>query len=189
MWIQTYSGKKFYPQIPKESDIEIRDIIQSLRQTCRFNGHTIFFYSVLQHSYIVHKIVYLLGGDTEAQLWGLIHDASEAYISDIPSPIKPYIFGLEEMESKIQQEVAKKFNVCYPMPEVVKRADLIALALEKKYLINPGPEWEQKLPDISGYDIKITERDMSKVTVDFETALLRVWQKRTIEGFPFKIHI
>ena len=77
-WMQTYTGERFWPLDPRIEDIHIRDISMALGKLCRYGGHTIFFYSVAEHSVLVSEYV-----PEEYALWGLLHDASEAYLSDI----------------------------------------------------------------------------------------------------------
>src|SRR5271156_4912831 len=80
-WIQTFTGKKFYPFNPKPQDIDIRDIAHALSNICRFTGHTKRFYSVAEHSRNVAKLV-----PAHMKLQALLHDASEAYLCDIARP-------------------------------------------------------------------------------------------------------
>ena len=136
-WIQLFTGKKFYPLNPRPEDICIEDIAHALSMLCRFTGHCKEFYSVAQHSVIVSYFC-------DSSLQGLLHDASEAYISDINSPIKKMdqLTGYREIESKIQKVIYKKFN----LPEIentsVKKADKLVLAIEARNLMNHiSPEW------------------------------------------------
>ncbi|MFG0247924.1 MAG: phosphohydrolase, partial [Phycisphaeraceae bacterium JB051] len=78
-WIQTYTGKAFYPLREDPGIIDIRDIAHALSLQCRFNGHCSDFYSVAQHSVHVSEVV-----PQAFALWGLLHDAAEAYMSDLP---------------------------------------------------------------------------------------------------------
>lgn len=82
-WVQTYTGKRFVLASPDAAAVCIDDIAHSLSLQCRFNGHTREFYSVAQHSLLVAS---LLPG--RAALYGLLHDASEAYTGDIVTPVK-----------------------------------------------------------------------------------------------------
>jgi 5'-deoxynucleotidase YfbR-like HD superfamily hydrolase len=82
-WIQTYQGGCFEPFNPHPDQIHIRDIAHALALTCRFTGHCLDFYSVAQHSVMVSQIV-----SHKHALAGLLHDASEAYLTDVASPIK-----------------------------------------------------------------------------------------------------
>jgi len=80
-WIQTYTGKRFWPLDPRPEDVDILDIAHSLSLLCRFTGHTSSFYSVSQHSILVAQEV-----PKRLRLWALFHDAAEAYIGDIARP-------------------------------------------------------------------------------------------------------
>ena len=78
-WLQTYTGIQFWPLDPRPEEIDIQDIAHALSLLCRFNGHCQRFYSVAEHSVHVSTIL-----APEFGLWGLLHDAAEAYLSDIP---------------------------------------------------------------------------------------------------------
>src|SRR4051812_31750950 len=82
-YIQTYSGTEFWPLSPKAADVKLIDIAHALSNKCRFAGHCREFYSVAQHSVLVSRQL-----PDEFKLWGLLHDAGEAYFADIPNPIK-----------------------------------------------------------------------------------------------------
>jgi hypothetical protein len=49
-WIQTFSGRRFYPADPRPDDMDIGDVAHALSMVCRFNGHVRFHYSVAQHA-------------------------------------------------------------------------------------------------------------------------------------------
>lgn len=117
-YIYTYTGKKFYFTDPQIEDIDIIDIAHSLSLQCRFNGHLPKFYSVAEHSW---KISYRL--PDEFALWGLLHDAAEAYISDVPHPVKCEIDTIEKIENRILEIICQKYNLIWPMPEIVKKVD------------------------------------------------------------------
>jgi uncharacterized protein len=119
-WIQTYTGLKIYPLDPRPEEICIEDIAHALSNICRFTGHCREFYSVAQHSVFVSS--YVCG---ENSLWGLLHDASEAYLCDIARPIKTST-GMEEycqIEQTLMQVIAEKFELPWPIPEEVKQVD------------------------------------------------------------------
>ena len=149
-WIQTYSGKKFSPINPKIEDINIEDIAHSLSMQCRFNGHIEDFYSVAQHSVLVSYFC-----DKKDALSGLLHDASEAYICDIPSPLKKtqQFSQYREIERKLQALINVKFGLPEEDPESVKLADQLLLTLEAKSLLTHIRE-DWKLPN-SNIPIKI----------------------------------
>ena len=107
-FIQTYTGKKFYPFSPRVEDINIEDIAHALSMNCRFNGHVNSFYSVAQHSVLVSKTC-----EEQFAFTGLMHDSAEAYISDIARPLKrmeSFTF-YKELEDNILKVIFKKYNV------------------------------------------------------------------------------
>jgi uncharacterized protein len=142
-WIQTYSGKKFYPQHPTNETIDIIDIAHALSQQCRFTGHTKYFYSVAQHSLLVSYLC-----QPENALFGLLHDASEAYICDISSPIKRLtaLATYRALEKVVQQAICIKFGLPVAEPKDVKQADLMVLSLEANSFLSPlHPEWKMSV--------------------------------------------
>lgn len=136
MWIQTYSGKKFALNCPKEEDIDILDIAHSLSMQCRYNGHCRSFYSVAEHSYLMS--IWDLPGCPE---WRLLHDAAEAYISDIPTPVKRQLPFIYELENRILSLIQSKFNLPPYCREEIKQADLVMLATEKRDLMLCDLDW------------------------------------------------
>lgn len=128
--IATYTGNIIYPLNPDPADIYIEDIAHALSNQCRFTGHTRYFYSVAQHSMLVSEIV-----PDKYRMWGLLHDASEAYLSDMARPIKKMPeFGEFYLaaEDKLMAAVIERFGLenILPMPRSVKEADDILLGNE-----------------------------------------------------------
>lgn len=109
-WIQTYTGKKFFPLDPDPELICIEDIAHSLAMQCRYNGHTRRFYSVAQHSVILASKFFK---SHDLRFAALLHDASEAYLSDVPLPIKhlPQFTFYREAEDRLQRMIFAKFEV------------------------------------------------------------------------------
>ncbi|MBQ2478887.1 MAG: phosphohydrolase, partial [Erysipelotrichales bacterium] len=87
-YITTYSGIHFTPTDPDPSQIEIRDIAHSLSLLCRANGHFKYFYTVAQHSLACALEAKARNHSVRVQLGCLLHDAAEAYVSDVTRPIK-----------------------------------------------------------------------------------------------------
>lgn len=148
-WIQTFRKKKFHAADPRVEDIDIEDIAHALSQQCRFSGHTSRFYSVAEHSVRVALIC-----PREHRLWGLLHDASEAYIVDIPRPFKhmDQLREYREIEAVVQGVVCDRFGLPREMPRAVKLADEILLGTEARDLMGPLlPGWvlrEAPLPEV-----------------------------------------
>ena len=133
-WIQTYTGKQFFPLDPDPGVIDIHDIAHALSLQCRFNGHCRTFYSVAEHSVRVSEIV-----PAELARWGLLHDAAEAYLTDLPRPIKRQMPTFEEIEKKLLHIIAEHFELSWPMPAEVARVDTELLAAEARDLMAPPP--------------------------------------------------
>jgi 5'-deoxynucleotidase YfbR-like HD superfamily hydrolase len=107
-WLQTFTGGEIWPIDPRPEEINIVDIAQALSQQCRYAGHTTRFYSVAEHSVYISREV-----PAELALWGLLHDASEAYLVDIPRPLKPYMPVYKHWERELMQVIAAKFGLSW----------------------------------------------------------------------------
>ena len=137
-WIETYSGHAFYPMNPTQETIDIIDIAHALSMNCRYNGHCNRFYSVAEHSVVMSQNV-----DPRFALQALLHDAAEAYICDIPRPLKPLLRGYQEQENRLLEAIYIRFGVV-PTDEsdaAVHEADMRMLATEKPKLIGDRYEW------------------------------------------------
>lgn len=145
-WIQTYSGKRFNPTNPVPSAIVIQDIAHALSMQCRFSGHIKQFYSVAQHCVLVSHLC-----DPEDALWALLHDASEAYLIDIPRPLKysGQFDAYKVFEENVQKAICLRFGLDFQEPSSVKRADTVMLATEARDLMSPlRSDWEQSAEPI-----------------------------------------
>lgn len=140
-WIQTYTGRQFWPTEPHYLDICIEDIAHSLSMQCRYTGHCKFFYSVAEHS--VHVSHFL---PPALQLEGLLHDATEAYLTDVPRPIKPFLAEYKGMEQRIRLAIACYFGLQKDEAAEVQRVDSAILADEMAQLMaKPPADW--RLPE------------------------------------------
>lgn len=136
-WIETYTGRRFCPLDPRPEDVCLTDIVWALSQKCRYTGHCATFFSVAEHSVLVSRLV-----PAEAKLWGLLHDAAEAYLPDVARPIKRSLAGFEAIEERVLRAIAEALGLPWPVPDVVWEADTIALATEKPVLFPSSPnEW------------------------------------------------
>ncbi len=183
-YIKTYTGAKFNPLDPKPEDINIVDIAHALSMTCRYGGHSSCYYSVGQHSVLASELIdwvftenpnsYLDDLSSYAEpfeplypihakyrQWALLHDAAEAYISDIPTPAKIHLPQYSEMEDKILQVIIKRYGLKWPMPIQVKKIDKVLLVTEARDLINlkASDEWGYNIPPLK---IKIEPWSINK---------------------------
>lgn len=104
-YITTYLKKYFDPVNADINDIEIADIAHALSLLCRANGHFVQFYSVAQHCLNCAKEAKMRGYSKRVQLGCLLHDASEAYLSDVTRPIKAQLPKYLEVEEKLQNAI------------------------------------------------------------------------------------
>lgn len=146
---------------PNPAQIRIEDIAHALAFQCRFNGHVRFHYSVGQHSLLVAKLVLDQTDDQRLALTALLHDATEAYLPDVISPLKPLLVGFREIEARLSQVIAAKYSLLWPEPAVVKEADLLVLAAEREQVIadTDRSAWRE-LPVPADIEIKPSRPEM-----------------------------
>ena len=101
--IGTYTGGEFYPLDPDPAEVDLPDIANGLANTCRYAGQCQFYYSVATHSLYVSEELAEHG--PQVQLYGLLHDAAEAYVSDVPRPIKRELENFERVEADVLDAV------------------------------------------------------------------------------------
>jgi 5'-deoxynucleotidase YfbR-like HD superfamily hydrolase len=130
LYVSTYLGNRFYPLEPRIDDVAVEDIAHGLAYQCRFNGQTNAFYSVAQHSLIVASLV-----PEELRFAALLHDAAEAYLGDMVKPLKVLLPSFSEIEDNVSRIIGERFGVDLSHNAIVKQADLIALATEKRDLM------------------------------------------------------
>tara|TARA_R110000782_G_scaffold206936_1_gene295461 strand:- start:203 stop:742 length:540 start_codon:yes stop_codon:yes gene_type:complete len=174
-YIGTFTNKKFHFMNPSVDEICIEDIAQALSMNCRYSGHVKDFYSVAEHSVIIADLVYKQTGSSSKALAALLHDASEAYLTDIPRPIKPYLTNYVDMESNIEKVIQQKFNIP-PMDELTKYLDTHIVGAEAKILFNTVPDWASDYDDIP---IGILNLEPKFARVSFLTAFKMYSREKT----------
>jgi uncharacterized protein len=149
-YLQTVSGRWVNPFDPDPSQLDPGDIARALANQCRFGGHSRVFYSVAQHSVIVSELVEQRGGDTEDVFAALMHDATEAYLGDMPHPIKHRSAlgqAFKAAEDHLEQAIRDRFHLKPHVPEI-KRVDRALLATERRAFSAESWYW----PELEGVE-------------------------------------
>lgn len=147
-YISTFTGKHFNFINISADDIDINDIAQGLSNECRFAGQISQFYSVAQHSVYVSQIV-----PSEYALEALLHDASEAYCKDLPSPLKTLLPEYKVIEKNVQEVICYKWDIPRTISGVVHYADLTMLATERRDLEVDGDNFWPILDGVPPSDL------------------------------------
>lgn len=137
-WMQTHSGRRFYPLDPRADEIASADIAHALSLLCRYAGHVDRFYSVAEHCVLLSEWV-----APENALAALLHDATEAYVVDVPRPLKRYLAEYRAIEDGVWVAVAARFGISAEMPAEVKEADTRILLTERAALFSRAERWSQ----------------------------------------------
>ncbi|SNY94089.1 hypothetical protein SAMN04515647_4412 [Cohaesibacter sp. ES.047] len=168
-WMQTASGRVFWPIDPRPEDVCIEDIAHALSNMCRFCGHCLTFYSVAQHSVLVSRQL-----PDHLKLWGLLHDASEAYVVDVPRPLKPFLGGYKAAENQVMTSITQAFGLdTEEMPAEVKRVDNAILADEMAQLMaSPPMPWTLPEPPLG---IMIEPWPPARAGLEFMKAFQSYW--------------
>lgn len=168
-WLQTYTGRQFWPYDPRPEDFDIEDIAHALANTCRFNGHTNEFYSVAQHSVHVSKLC-----SVNFALEGLMHDAVEAYIGDMIRPLKhdgsQLSVAFLEVETHLEGALAQRYALLRfrgGWPVNVNMADNVALATEKRDVMElEAAPWGLLPPPDPEPIVPLAPRDAKRLFLD-----------------------
>lgn len=162
-WLQTYTSNKFDYTAKEVDRLNIHDIAHPLSQIVRFNGHIKHPYSVAQHCLTVTSIMEKDGFSKETLLYALMHDAHEAFISDVPSPLKRHIkeehgFDFSMIEEEIQSKIMKRFGIKFTKKtvDITRKYDLIVLKSEAHSLFDKVVEdWTKDIPYKLAEKIKV----------------------------------
>lgn len=133
-WMQTSRGAMFWPLDPRADEVFIEDIAAGLSKLCRFAGQCQRFYSVAEHSVLVSQIV-----PPQYALIGLLHDATEAYVVDVPRPIKPFLGGYKDIEIGVWRAISERYGLPLDPPPSIKEADNAMVLAEADQIMLPLP--------------------------------------------------
>lgn len=162
-YIETISGQKVYMPNPDPDSIRIGDIAHALSFMARFAGHTRYFYSVAEHSINVASIV-----PPEHQLQALLHDATEAYLCDIPTPFKRMIPEYQALEENLWAAISEKFGVPFELSPEVKWADRVMLMTERDALKDRYDLWSDEYEETERVPFKRRNWDFAQCAKQFK---------------------
>ncbi len=169
-WVQTYTGRAFWPFDPRPEEVDIADIAHALSMQCRYAGHCSHFYSVGEHSVWCALMALMPNADfifcksmssavgaaisnmrmgwtgsasdrLQLALAALMHDAAEAYLVDLPRPVKRSMPIYRSAEEKVERAIAERYGLANPMSAEVKEIDERMLATEAAILMGNPPNW------------------------------------------------
>jgi hypothetical protein len=180
MPLMTASGLDFYPLAPDPAAVRIEDIAHALSNICRYGGHVREFYSVAQHSVLVSRAL-----PPHLRLWGLLHDAAEAYVGDIPRPLKRHLVGYDGIESSVMAAIVTALGLSpATMPPAVKTVDEAIIADEARALMPgrakywPRPHGSLKI-DIIAWSPPIAREafiaEYRAIMVKYRATMAEVW--------------
>jgi hypothetical protein len=150
-FMQTWSARQFWPLDARPDEVHIEDIAHSLSLQCRYAGHCKRFYSVAEHSVLIANWIWWHGSAADA-LCGLMHDATEAYLVDMPRPVKRSMHEYRMHEAALWKVIAARYSLPEVMPDVVHDADNRIIADE---LVNMAPmAWHAKHSDPLGVELQ-----------------------------------
>lgn len=133
--IMLVDGQAFDYLEPEKTTITLFNISHGLSHVCRYAGQCRWFYSVAEHSVHVSRLV-----PPEMALMALVHDASEAFLGDVTTPLKKKLPFYREVEHRLEAHIARSFGLAFPFPPEIKQADLAAFACEQpKIMFGPVP--------------------------------------------------
>lgn len=143
--IETYTGRFFDVANPQAKDVCIDDIAHALGNLCRYGGHCKEFYSVAEHSRFTTTLAQIETTNIRMHKLCILHDAAEAYLIDVPRPVKAQLPAYEAIEKKAMSAIYEHFSLTPPTDEekrFIKRMDNIALHTEAKHLMpSQGLNW------------------------------------------------
>ena len=158
-WMVTYTGKKFSFTAPRAEDVDIEDIAHSLSMLARFNGHTLSFYSVAEHSVLMANQLLKARSSIDCFLAyvALLHDSVEAYTGDIIRPLKYHFDGVGDGFNRIENDVWAAITTALDLPFIMPRSVIEA---DRKMLKTEGaalnPRWDisewEGLDEVDAYD-------------------------------------
>lgn len=171
-WMQTFTGRQFWPLDPRPGEVEILDIAHALANQCRYAGHCRRFYSVAEHCVLLARAV-----TPEHRLWALLHDAAEAYLVDLPRPVKRQVVGYHTAEAAVMAAICLRFGLKPEMPDAVHDADYRILRDElEQNMMPPAQRWPVQDEEPLGVTLRFWRPDVAEYWFLQEFGALTGWR-------------
>lgn len=174
--IKTFTGMFVDPLKMSEKDVDICDIAHALSNECRYAGHCPVFYSVAEHSLNTAYSVWLETESFAETFAALMHDASEAYLKDIPTPVKWRMKNYVTAENRLSRVIEKKYGITVKLKSI-KWADVFELHKEQAGLRGTGrtpQEVEDAFLKVFNYLYKIKgDKNASRMVQEDTAEILR----------------
>jgi uncharacterized protein len=186
-YLQTVSGRWVNPFDPDPAQLDAGDIARALANQCRFGGHSRVFYSVAQHCVIVSRVVEERGGDVEDVFAALMHDAGEAYLGDMPHPLKHRSAlgaAFRDAEAQLEEAIRDRFNIKSNVPEV-KAVDRALLATERRAFSAEIWHWPE-LEDVEPLDLELTAWSPDQAADEFAKRYAELEARRAVIDYTVR---
>jgi hypothetical protein len=169
-------------------NIRLETICHALSRLCRFGGHTSEFYSVAEHSVNVFRLAQGRRCEPIATptflLQALLHDAAEAYVIDLPRPIKIMLPRYKVIEDKVQAAVWEWAGIDAPEGanlEILKELDDAAIHYEAANLMR-ADWWSRELVTMYADDMEINCYEPCVAAAELETHIVATFNKMGLEA-------
>jgi len=182
--IETASGHTFDYDNMNVNMIRTQDVALALGKLCRYNGHSRVFYSVAEHCFLMAAYAMDVTDDPEIALQCLLHDAGEAYVSDVPSPLKAKLGQVyKDLEAEVDELIAFKYGLPTPLFDIVHELDK-RICLDEKAVLYPTSRyrWVAEQQGLEPLGIKLALLNPSEAALAF----LHMYNLLTGENVTFK---
>lgn len=167
-WMETYSGKLVFVSDFRPNMVEEVDIAHALAHQCRYAGHCSSYYSVAEHCCHVSDWVLLQSGSYCLAQSALLHDAAEAYLIDVPRPVKAQLSEYKRLEKEIMSVIVNTFDIRHPSVDIIRQADERILIDEKKALFPRSQhKWGPELDGLKPLGVTIEGWDPTRAKEQF----------------------
>jgi uncharacterized protein len=153
----------------------IDDIARGLAYTARFRGQTPSFYSVAQHSVMMSR-----EAPPEVAAAALFHDAAEAFMGDMPTPLKTLLPEFRRMELVVQASILRRLGLPPTLPPMIKHLDRRMLATEVRDLLSGRREGVSGMSEEEPFDCKVVPWGPKRAHWEFH--------KRSVEVLGLKLY-